>query len=445
MIRLLLAALLAVPSFVLSRPLLAAGDSGRAEIAFSQGLIAYRNEKYAAAESAFSKAVALDASHQPAAHFLGMSLYQQKKYAEAVTAFDAATRLDETQAEPFFYRGLSCYHMGRPENAGADFEKTAVLAAEGPLYDLARSYLRALEERKDDGKSESDKPWFVYAGVSAQYDSNASLNPDNLTLTTLPADQSDFQFAAQVGGGYQFFKDRPFSLMTQASYYQSIYARLQSFDYGLARAEASPSWVTPVGNGKLYLKAPVAYEFSTLDHSKYLSSIQAFPSIGHLWGTRLFTRLQSKFKLDSFFQTGAAAAQDRDAKNLELELSETVFFDGRKRTVRIAYIFENNWADGADWDYRGHGASFSLYNPLIWGVDLEIHGSFTFDKRFSNVDSILGSRRVDKIQSGGASFSKKIVNHLKARIQYDFLRNDSNLALFSYQKHLTGVTFEADF
>ena len=84
----------------------AAGGSGRAEIAFSQGLLNYQKGQYPQAEQRLTQAVALNPEHSTAAYFLGMTLFQTEHYSEAVAAFDKSITHAKVDPNPFFYRGL---------------------------------------------------------------------------------------------------------------------------------------------------------------------------------------------------------------------------------------------------------------------------------------------------------------------------------------------------
>lgn len=427
----------------------AAGDSGKAEIAFSNGLLAYKQKKYAAAETNFKEALHLLPAHASAAYFLGLSQYQDGRYQEAAQSLETAVRLNPSQAEPHFYRGVSLYHLKQNEDALAELEQAKELASKSksPIADLAQSYARRIQEGKKPAREtagapdEKEKRWFVSGSLTGAYDSNASLNPSNRAIAGLSARQSDPFFAGKVDGGYRWIRKEHHRLTTGASYYQSVYARLHSFNYGQAHIE--------VGNdlllGNLYITLPAAYEFSLLGSAKYLQSGLVTPSISYTLKNRLITQLTPALRYDDFFQTAVAAAQNRDALNVNLQIAEYLMADDGKHYLKVIYQFENNAARGADWDYHAHTVGVALFTPFWMGLDLNLHANVLIDQQFENVDSVLGSKREDFAQFFGGSLSRDIGRHFTVTGHYDFYRNVSNQAFFTYIKHVGGVTLGTHF
>lgn len=424
--------------------------SGKAEIAFSQGLLNYQKGQYAQAQQQLSRAIELNPEHGTAAYFLGMTFFHTENYPEAITAFNQAVAHDEADPNAFFYRGLSHYRLGQMDlgqmdlgetkSAEADFEKVVALTPDGPLKELAQSYLRSLQGPLKNNVATA-KSWFVNATLTSLFDTNASLDPDNLTLASLPSDQNDAQIAVQARGGYHWFENDWYRLTTEASYYQSAYLELDRFNYGLAHAE--------LGNqfhwGNLGLQAPVSYEFSLLGRDKYLNSLQMAPTVSYTLGRRLLSQLTSRARYDGFFQTFTNAAQDRDAWNLQLELAEYLLTDDQKHYVKTAYIFEKNWADGNDWDFHIHKIELATLTPFFAGINLDLHAVFTLERQFASVDSVLGSKRNDFGQAYGVGLSRQIIDHLSIKAHYDYYLNDSNQGVFTYNRHLAGVTFATNF
>lgn len=441
---LLMGVLMGVMAGILSTAgtLHAAGDLGKAEIAFSEGLLAYRDKNYAKALGLFSRAAELDPGHQAASYFLGMSRFHQGQYPQAIEAFHAAIQMKSTDPEPYFYRGLSHYRLNDRPASLPDFKEAARLAGEGNLGDLARSYVRSLEAGDSLLKAGgAGRRWFVSGGLSSEFDSNVSLDPDQVTLATLPSDQNDILFAIQARGGYHWFQNDRYRLTTEAALSQTIYVELQGFNYGLAHAEVSHQFRF----GDLIFKLPTAYELSLLGQSKYLSSLLASPSMSYLWRNRLFTQITPAVRYDNFFQTLTNAAQDRDAWNLKIQVAEYLLGDDQGHSLKASYTFEQNLAQGDDWDYRAHSIGVGLLLPFPGEMDLDLHAEVTFDKGFQNVDSVLGSRRDDFTQAFGLSLSREIFKHLSLNGHYDFFRNSSNQGFFTYNRHLGGITVETTF
>ncbi len=415
----------------------AANDAGRAQIAFSDGLLSYHSQKYDAAASSFSRAATLNPKNAEAQHFLGMAQFQRGNYAGAVHAFDAAIALKGDMAEAYFYRGLSAYRMGQKDKASADFKKAHAMAGVGPIKDLSQSFMRNIDAGEEIAQTaaEEAKRWYAYASVSSSYDSNVSLNPESLSLANLPSDSRDAEFALRGGGGYRILNSKTVQLTPEAFYYQSLHPRLSGYNYGLVHVGVQNKFVA----GRWTMGMPVSYEFSFLGTAKFLGVPVFSPNVSYFWMDRMLTQVNAAVAYNDFFQT-AGGSQNRDAWNLRPGLTQYVFFNDRKHYVAASYNYEQNWASGNDWDYHANTVVLSGLFLLPWQMDLYIFGNATFNYNFDNVDSVIGTQRKDTLYMVGANLSKNVMKHLDASLHYNFWKENSNQAFFKYDRHLVGVT-----
>ncbi|PIR21221.1 MAG: hypothetical protein COV45_00310 [Deltaproteobacteria bacterium CG11_big_fil_rev_8_21_14_0_20_47_16] len=426
-------------ALLISASALAADDAGRAEVAFSEGLLAYNNQNYNRAERDFSKAVSLNPKLQKAQHFLGMTEYQLGRYEAAQQAFGAAIALGDVASATRFYRGLSLYRIGQMTQARSDFVRAQELAPPGDIDNLSSSYVRNIdsgEEIQSVAVGES-KRWYVYASYSTSYDSNVSLNPDNLALANLPSDSRDAEFALRGGGGYHVVDTKHLKITPEAFYYQSLHPRLTGFNYGLAHIGLQNKFI----EGRWTMGIPTTYEFSTLGSTKFLGVVAVNPNVTYFWMNRMLTQIGMPTSYDDFFQTVTNNPQDRDAWNLLPGITQYVFFNDKKHYVALAYNYEKNWASGNDWDYHANTIVASGLLPLPWQMDLYVFGSFTFDKNFNNVDSVIGTRRKDTLYMAGANLTRKFFKYMDVTLHYNYWNENSNQAFFTYDRNLVGVTF----
>ncbi len=416
---------------------LAAGLQGQAEIAFAEGLIAYQEQDYVGAQLYFDRAAQLNPQHESAAFFRGLSSYQRGQYAKAIPDFKAAAAANPQAVEPHYYQGLAYYHLNRKDEALRAFKQTYKQAPPGDISRNASNYIAEITGTVPTYRGRHGKPWFFFANVGTLYDSNVSLDPEDLTLATLPSDQDDIQISAYVGAGYHLVSGPVYRFTSAASYYQAFYPDLNSFDFGLARAELRHQWTV----GKFLFKLPFAYEFSLLGHDKYMQRPEVAPSIAYWAGKQYLIRMRTRLRYNDFFQNPSSAAQDRDAWNMGIELAQFFYFDKQRRYFKLSYNFERNWAQGNDWDYLAHTIGAAFFNPIVWKIDSYLFATYTVNRDYDNVDSIFGSRRQDNYQNYGIRFSRPIVKGLSLSLHYGFQRNRSNLAIFQYNKHTAGVTF----
>lgn len=181
------------------------------------------------------------------------------------------------------------------------------------------------------------------------------------------------------------------------------------------------------------------YEFSVLGAAKFLGVFAMAPNVSYFWKDRMLTQIGAPVAYNNFFQTGAGA-QNRDAWNLKPGIAQYVFFNDRKHYVAVSYNYEHNWASGNDWDYHANTVIVSTLLPLPWQMDLYVFGNATFNYNFNNVDSVIGTRRKDTLYMVGANLSKNFMKHLDVSVHYNFWKENSNQAFFTYDRNLVGVT-----
>lgn len=386
----------------------AADDFGRAEIAYSEGLLAYHQQQFEKAATRFARSLQLNPRNEQAAYFLGVAHYR----------------------------------LGNNDTARSFFVLARKLANPGPVQDLSESYIRSIDQGAEIGavaQSESDetgRPLFAYASLSTSYDSNVPLNPDSLTLATLPSDKADAEFAIRGGGGYKLVQGEHYRMTPEAYYYQSLHPQLSGFNYGLAHVQ--------LGNrfnfGKLGASVPVMYEFSMLGTSKFVQNGIVNPALSYFWLDRMLTQVGMQTTYSDFFMT-AGGAQNRDALNIQPGLWQYVYFNDRKHYVSVGFNYENNFARGSDWQYSANTIALSTLLPLPAKVDLYVFGRLTLNMNFDNVDSIIGTKRKDTVYMAGATVSRKFKKVMDVSLHYNFWKDSSNQAFFTYMRNLVGVTF----
>lgn len=416
----------------------AAGDLGQSEIVFARGLVAYQQENYARAEYFFSDALIRDPDNGSTAFFLGMSQFHQQKYEESIRSFDQAVENNETEAEVYYYRGVAKHRLGQEEDAQSDFRRASVIAPDGPLRQAASRYSDRTTNREVVRDLLKKKRWFFEGSFSTAYDSNVTLDPSDITVATLPTDQDDIQFAIDVGGGYHLMNHKKRRLTAVASYTQTIYPQLTDFSYGMAHAGLESRFRL----GPFTLSLDIADKFSILGTSKYLNSLQAGPALSILAKSRFLSKLAVPLHYNTYFQSIANPAQDRDALDLFIQFSEFLFFSEQRRYVKIFYMYEKNFADGPDWDFQAHRAGAAFHTPIAWEISAYLFAHFILDKKFENIDSVFGAQRDDFHHYYGLILSRPVVAPLVVKLHYSFRQNTSNISFFEYDKHFAGVTLE---
>ena len=165
------------------------------------------------------------------------------------------------------------------------------------------------------------------------------------------------------------------------------------------------------------------------------------------WKEKWLTTFSGKIRFEDFYATPTNIAQSRDALKAGLGIDQYFFFPGknRDRYLKGGYEFEMNFAEGADWEYKGHRVSFVVHTPLVWGVNFLGQANFGVLRKFKHRDSVFNVKRGDFNATGYLAFSRQIAPHLTASTSYTYAITDSNLSRFTYRRHIAGFSLSAKF
>ncbi|OGP09659.1 MAG: hypothetical protein A2048_03945 [Deltaproteobacteria bacterium GWA2_45_12] len=417
----------------------AAGPEGRAEVVFSKGLLEYNDWQYARAAVLFSEAASLNPRHHGAAYFAGLSHYNLKNSSQAIGFFKKAADLVPQDPSSHLFLGLSLWKEGKKEEARFQFETVLKLKASSSEKEIARGYLETNKSslKKESAQPETTRPFFAYASLTTLFDSNVTLEPNDLSLSSLPSDKDDWVWGVGVGTGYHFVNREKYGLMVDVSHNHSIHAELEDFNYGVTHVGLTERFT----HGSFWATLPLVYEASMLGSEGYLQSFQWNPNLGLKHGTHFISLFRPRARRDVFLQDTSTQDQDRDAWAVEGSFSE-YFILNKKQSAYImtGYTFGANLADGDDWDYLSHTLQAVAAFPLFWDLGIQGAASYLLDKNFFNTDSILGEERSDDAFTLTGSLYRRVGAWLTVTGFYSYTSNSSNIDYFEYKKHVGGLS-----
>ena len=105
----------------------------------------------------------------------------------------------------------------------------------------------------------------------------------------------------------------------------------------------------------------------------------------------------------------------------------------------LEYQFDNENAEGANFDYDGHKlqGSFLCRTPFRDTV-LSVTGEYHY-RDYDNVHSFFAQRRRDKEFSMSVVLAYPLPRDLTLSLEYLRDRNDSNLALFDFTRNVFSI------
>ena len=113
-----------------------------------------------------------------------------------------------------------------------------------------------------------------------------------------------------------------------------------------------------------------------------------------------------------------------------------------KGYFKVKAVYEDNNADGSDWDYSGAQGSLSLFAPLfsLRETSIRLTGEYT-RRNFDNVDSSFGEIREDEEVSGTAEIIYRAGKKWDVTLSYKYTHNDSNLDFYNYRRNISSLLY----
>jgi hypothetical protein len=221
----------------------------------------------------------------------------------------------------------------------------------------------------------------------------------------------------------------------KGQYYQTRNFEHTQFDYINAYIGTGPWWV-----GKNYVvKVPVGYARNVYGHHDLYDTFDVYPSVEYF-----FTRnisLKAKF---TYAHNSYARSRDygQNNKTYIYEINPNFYFNNRNDIISLYVWYEYKDAKAHIYRYDGFNAAISYFRRFPW--DMELYAYYQYSDREYNEPERrwLLDRRDDK-HYVYLAVSQNFLKYFFASLYFKWIYNDSNTALYDYDKTVYG--FNAGF
>ena len=404
--------------------------------------------------------------------YRGLLLLQGADSASAVGALQRARDLNPLAVEPSasYYEGLAL--------AGADQSSEAEEALQR-VVELAPGTVWASEAEKAQDRLRGEaKAWWAWIKAGFEYDDNVVLRGTGVTLPQDISGEQDFRGVWTAHGGYEFLRTRDWSAGATFTYYGSAHFDLSEFDQHypvlgfwidrrLAQAttlrlrfDTGYAWVD--GKPFLWNNALVGTVFHDWGRE---GSSKAF--VGYYRSNYLFSRVGdvpdgrgrpfSPCPDSSDIVCGPPGIDEdrernRDGDGIVLGIDHLFRVSGLKTEFTGGYLFDGFDARGSEWSYAAHEFWLETRSFLPWRVELRSRIGYVY-KPFDNSSTfpdprglffnreyfLQGQSRTDDIWYFRVELEKFLTDNLSASVRYGYLSNDSNVAVFDYDRQMIGA------
>lgn len=397
-------------------------------------------------------------------YYVGFLRYRHKDYSQAVEALEANSTSDpNVQQLALFYKGLALGVLGLPDQAIRELSTAQQTQAVSPITGISLRLREALAAGQRVGEAKRFRAQLSLGGF---YDDNVAINPNpsndpiaeafRTRKTTSPG------MLASALADYSFYRDGPLEATVTYSFLQTLNFNdgLNKFNLQSHLGGLSSFYRGTLANLPYELAARYTYDYLLLDNAGFMSRHTptfsativpptfTLPIVGNVGG---LTTVLYRYQVKEFFREPANTdfrfgSEVRDAFNNMIGLLHVFRFNNDRYLLRLGYQYDNEAAEGSAFSYVGNRLQTGGQATLPWGdmilrYDYEVHWrAYKYSQTLFLNDSGALSQRSDIEQSHLVQLSKPLAKNFIFTLQYQRIRNDTNIPVYDYTKNVfTGL------
>jgi tetratricopeptide (TPR) repeat protein len=470
-----------------------------------QGIQQYRSEDYEEALDTLVRARKQQPDSSVAAFYVGMTYKQLKDYRlaeknlreaiqlkppvkdaylELADVLYALGQLNEAEgwalkseqegvkpANAIFLKGLILMKRGRTNEAIESFKKAkeldsslaqsatlqiALAQVERQDYDEAQQSLRTIEKidptselsafAREYDKSltrtlETYRPWHLSVGVAYQYDDNVVLKP----IADIPGvditGERDSSILATLGVLYSPRLKAPFFINCQYNLYTDTYFHTNSHNLFIQTLSVNPG----VNFRKGFVSVPLSYSHILVHERGYMGVFDVKPAVQLALHPSHILRFSAGYEKRELLEAAIDRDEDRDGNVFSASAGYIHPFAKGRGVFNLIYEFTDDNTDGRNWDNRGNRFSLSLLLPAIVKKTNFILSGDAFLQDYKNTHTVFDKKRRDRTYTVSANVERELLRGLYLNLQYSYVRADSNIAVYDYDRNIYTAGFEYRF
>ncbi len=400
----------------------------------------------------------LDRHYLP--YYVGYLRFFNKNYSGALQAFDAVETKDPTLTQLVsFYRGMCLGFLGLSDQAIVELEHIRSMDSTIQITSASTRLRDALAARRH-----SSNRFRFSVSVGGGYDDNVLVNPNknsNATVRLLRSRKttSGTLFASALAD-YSWYRNGPIEGTIRYSFFQTLnlHHGLSSLNFQNHLIGAGAFYRGALGRTIQYqLGIDYSYDYSFLDHDGFLSRhlitfspTVVWPSspmfflddeVGHLTVPLLRYQVQNFFR-EIGDHSPIFQSELRDGYTTTVGFLHLFRFSNDRFIIRLGYQYDSENTEGSAFSYRGNRILTGAQFTLPWG-DLSLQYNYDIHWRhYKNSQSIFLdndgklSRRSDVQQIHLAQLVKPLWWNLSWTLQYQGIRNHSNIPTVDFSKNV---------
>ncbi|HOD75363.1 MAG TPA: outer membrane beta-barrel protein [Syntrophorhabdaceae bacterium] len=305
-----------------------------------------------------------------------------------------------------------------------------------------------------------------------KYDTNVVTKGDGPMVESISGQEdSAFNFGARIGYTAPFSFRTPFSF----SAYYSVYAD-RYFGKTYTRSDGSRGNLTEYNNmtntvsavpgyafGRFAVSLPLTYSYVSLqgvkgnsffnelnwwNQTRYLETKAVTPTLRFLttassFGEVFFSYMRKKY-FDTELHPEPPPEEERSGERMTGGLGWTYTFKENKAFLTLRYAYARDNTIGRNWVNDENRFGADLFYPILGPLRGQVSFDATYVK-YSYDNTYFERKRRDDIYAVSCALLYGIVRNADIIVQYNYYRNQSNIALYDYTREVYGLGVEYRF
>jgi tetratricopeptide (TPR) repeat protein len=410
-----------------------------AEVAIELLMAQYHLGDRVAAERTLTDAERLAPEDARVALYKGLLLLQRSQDRAAAEELERAQRLDHS-TDPYasYYAGLAWQRANERAKAKESLERARERAAGGPWAEEADRALAQL------GPISGPQTAWVRAIAGLGYDTNVLLKGDNVSQPNEVSGEKDGFGEWSLEAGAELFRTHEWAGGAVAGYQGNAYFDLNDFDLEYPSLSV---WVDRRVDDRSFVRFQPYGGFVWTETDPYLGEVggelayyRGFDKAG---SGRLYGRVgyyDYRFHIQGPIGNPDSNRPDRDGIEY-LVGYEHALPVGETTSLRAGIA--GGLYDSQGRDYDGYTAAIDggVRQQLPFRFALDLSGGFSYEPyqhRSSYAFADEHASRVDRVWVAQGELERPITDWLLVTARYRYVNNDSNTAVFDYDRHIVG-------
>lgn len=366
--------------------------------------------------------------------YMGLSYHRLEKYSDAIKSYEEALEIDPQNAPVIFYLASTYFKISQTNKAKEQFQNVISIAPESLYSGWAERYIEAIEQKETVyERPGGPRLYQVFLQVAPQLDFNVPEAPDNSNSFS---DDESFRFTEYASLGLRTKQLGNWFFGADFSTYQSQNTKQELREFNLSTFNISPyiNYTTTVFGKPFSPIVRYNFNYALLDYDSYSNSHSISASLNTAFTEDTLTIPFYRITFDDFNDEGFdPSISSRDATNNAVGLLQYFFFMQRALNVWIGYEFQNNNADGLNFNYNGNRITGGVSVPIFWNIRTDLSAEYARD----DYSDFQGPR--DRETNRGNLFgriTRNIKGPIYGAISYNYTKEDSNYSVLEFDRHI---------